>query len=45
MLSRRHLSRLKERDLKYDAILVDEGQDFSDDMYKVITSLLNRKDK
>ncbi|HAM52327.1 MAG TPA: hypothetical protein DCP92_17145 [Nitrospiraceae bacterium] len=29
--------------LKYDAILVDEGQDFSDDMYKVVTSLLNEK--
>jgi hypothetical protein len=37
------LSRLEEKDLKYDAILVDEGQDFSDDMYKVITSLLNLK--
>jgi superfamily I DNA and RNA helicase len=36
-------SRLKEKDLKYDAILVDEGQDFSDDMYQVITSLLNLK--
>jgi hypothetical protein len=35
------LSRLKEKDLQYDAILVDEGQDFSDEMYKVVTSLLN----
>ena len=37
------LSRLEEEELKYDAILVDDGQDFSDDMYKVITSLLNLK--
>jgi superfamily I DNA and RNA helicase len=35
------LSRLKDKDIKYDAILVDEGQDFSDDMYKVVTRLLN----
>ena len=27
----------------YDAILVDEGQDFSDDMYKVVTLILNEK--
>jgi hypothetical protein len=26
---------------KYDAILVDEGQDFSTDMFKVVTALLN----
>jgi hypothetical protein len=26
---------------KYDAILVDEGQDFSDDMYRIVVSLLN----
>src|SRR4030042_2475095 len=37
------LSKLKEKELKYDAILVDEGQDFSDDMYRVITSILNPK--
>jgi len=35
------LSKLKDKDIKYDAILVDEGQDFSDDMYKVVTRLLN----
>ena len=27
--------------LKYDAILIDEGQDFSDDMLKIVISLLN----
>lgn len=37
------LSKLKEKNLKYDAILVDEGQDFSDEMLMVITSLLNPK--
>jgi superfamily I DNA/RNA helicase len=37
------LSKLKGKELKYDAILVDEGQDFSDDMYRVITSILNPK--
>ena len=28
---------------KYDAILVDEGQDLSDDMYRVLVALLNKK--
>jgi hypothetical protein len=37
------LSRIPGSGLKYDAILVDEGQDFSDDMYRVVTSLLNEK--
>ena len=37
------LSKVQSSNLKYDAILVDEGQDFSDDMYKVVTSLLNEK--
>jgi hypothetical protein len=37
------LSKIQNLNLKYDAILVDEGQDFSDDMLKVITSLLNPK--
>jgi hypothetical protein len=37
------LSKISGLDLKYDAILVDEGQDFSDDMYKVVTSLLDEK--
>ncbi len=26
---------------KYDAVLVDEGQDFSDDMFHIVFSLLN----
>jgi len=29
--------------LKYDLILIDEGQDFSNDMLKVVIALLNRK--
>jgi len=29
--------------LLYDAVLIDEGQDFSDDMLKVVTALLNPK--
>ena len=28
---------------QYDAIMIDEGQDFTDDMFKVVTSLLNKK--
>ena len=36
------VSELEESEYKYDAILVDEGQDFSDDMFKVITALLNK---
>jgi superfamily I DNA and RNA helicase len=26
---------------RYDAVLVDEGQDFSDDMFRIVFSLLN----
>jgi len=37
------LSKIPGSNLKYDAILVDEGQDFSDDMYRVVTSVLNEK--
>jgi superfamily I DNA and RNA helicase len=37
------LERFPEYRLMYDAILVDEGQDFSDDMYRVVTGLLNKK--
>ena len=37
------LSKIPASGLKYDAILVDEGQDFSDDMYKVVISILNEK--
>jgi len=36
------LEKIQDCNLMYDAILVDEGQDISDDMYKIITSLLNK---
>jgi superfamily I DNA/RNA helicase len=35
------LKKAKDFPEKYDAILVDEGQDFSDDMYRLVVSLLN----
>lgn len=35
------LGALENSNLKYDAILVDEGQDFSDSMYRILTALLN----
>lgn len=35
------LEKLPGCPLKYDAVLVDEGQDFSDDMLKIVMSLLN----
>lgn len=35
------LNKVKDYPYKYDAILVDEGQDFSDDMYRIVVSLLN----
>jgi len=35
------LTRVKDYEKKYDAILVDEGQDMNDNMYKIMTSLLN----
>ena len=37
------LSKIPSSTINYDAILVDEGQDFSDDMLRVITSILNQK--
>jgi len=37
------LSKIANSTIRYDAILVDEGQDFSDDMLRVITSILNQK--
>ncbi len=37
------LAKVQSSNLNYDAILVDEGQDFSDEMYRVVTSLLNEK--
>jgi hypothetical protein len=36
------LDRVDNYGVRYDAILVDEGQDFSDSMYKIVTSLLNK---
>ncbi|MHB8093214.1 MAG: 3'-5' exonuclease [Syntrophales bacterium] len=35
------LEKLPGYALKYDAILVDEGQDFSDDMLRIVVALLN----
>ncbi|HPL67595.1 MAG TPA: 3'-5' exonuclease [Smithellaceae bacterium] len=37
------LEKLSACDFRYDAILIDEGQDFSDVMLKVVTALLNPK--
>jgi hypothetical protein len=34
---------IEDENIKYDAILVDEGQDFSNDMFKVIIALLNKE--
>jgi hypothetical protein len=41
MVVQEALSKVEEFGKKYDAILVDEGQDFSTDMFKVVKSLLN----
>jgi hypothetical protein len=41
MVVQEALSKVEGFGKKYDAILVDEGQDFSTDMFKVVTSLLN----
>ncbi len=37
------LDKAQTSNLKYDAILIDEGQDFSDEMFKTVISLLNPK--
>jgi superfamily I DNA/RNA helicase len=37
------LEKLEASELQYDAILVDEGQDFSADMLRLITGVLNSK--
>ena len=37
------LSKVENFEKKYDAILIDEGQDFSAEMFKVVTALLNPK--
>jgi superfamily I DNA and RNA helicase len=39
------LSRLESNGVEYDAILVDEGQDFNSGMLKVVLSLLNDETK
>ena len=43
MVVQEALSKVESFDRKYDAILIDEGQDFSTDMFKVVTALLNPK--
>lgn len=37
------LDKLKEVNIQYDAVLVDEGQDFTDDMLQIVLNLLNKK--
>ncbi|MBL7179014.1 MAG: AAA family ATPase [Desulfobacterales bacterium] len=37
------LSQIENFKNRFDAILVDEGQDFSDDMYRIVSALLNPK--
>jgi len=37
------LDKAQTGNLRYDAILIDEGQDFSDEMFKTVISLLNPK--
>jgi hypothetical protein len=37
------LEKLAAIETRYDAILVDEGQDFTDGMYRLVTGLLNPK--
>lgn len=41
MVVQETLERLPSCKLRYDAALIDEGQDFSDDMLRIVTSLLN----
>jgi UvrD-like helicase C-terminal domain/AAA domain len=43
MVLQEALSKAGDYLMKYDATLVDEGQDFSKDMLKVVTALLNPK--
>ncbi|OPY06014.1 MAG: DNA-dependent helicase II [Syntrophaceae bacterium PtaB.Bin038] len=37
------LDKAQASNMKYDAILIDEGQDFSDEMFRTVISLLNKK--
>jgi thymidine kinase len=43
MVVQEALSKVENFGRKYDAILIDEGQDFTDEMFKVVTALLNQK--
>lgn len=43
LIDQEALTKVQDYGLRYDAILVDEGQDFSDSMYKIVTALLNQK--
>jgi DNA polymerase III delta prime subunit len=43
LISQTALEKLETSKISYDAILVDEGQDFSADMLKVLTGVLNPK--
>ena len=43
MVLQEALSKIGDYLMRYDAILVDEGQDFTGDMLKVVTALLNPK--
>jgi hypothetical protein len=40
LVAQEALSKVEDFEKKFDAILVDEGQDFSTDMFKVVTALL-----
>lgn len=41
MIDEETLTAIKDLSPQYDAILVDEGQDFSDNMYRILTATLN----
>ena len=43
MIIQETLGKLSSCNIQYDAILVDEGQDFSDEMLKIVIALLNPK--
>ena len=43
LIDQEALSKVQDFNMRYDAVLVDEGQDFSDNMYKIVTALLNKK--
>jgi len=43
MVVQEALSRVQNYKKKFDAILIDEGQDFTADMFRVVTALLNPK--